>query len=322
MKALFRKFLLGDAAIKEYATVGIDGSIREKVYLRCGEDEPLDISLSHWVLCLDPLVFGVWLEKDQYNPDGKQYPLDGKASCSMYFRDEPLRPGGELDRGALASLQLDPVDKIGEEKGSLFLFRLSAAKIRHISFFKTRLIYSKFYKKPGLTFFKLKTFVAAYSYPRRVRIISFREEGYFNIFPMDLLGDIPQAGRFVFGLRHTNTALARIIAAKKIVVSEAPFAQKDTIYKLGSHHSASPPSIGELPFGVIPSSQFGFWVPEWVESYKEIKILRTIDLGSHMLMWGEPVGETRIRPDTPHLYHIHFLLYLQQKAKGFSYPLV
>ena len=70
------------------------------------------------------------------------------------------------------------------------------------------------------------------------------------------------------------------------------------------------------------SSLFGFWIPDFVESYKEIRIIRTIDLGSHMLMWGEPLGETRIKPDTPHLYHIHYLLYLHQKAKGFSYPLV
>ena len=139
---------------------------------------------------------------------------------------------------------------------------------------------------------------------------------------MDLLGELPQAGRYVLGLRHTNTTLARIIGAKKVLVSEFPYACKEAIYRLGSHHSANPPSIGELPFGVIESRVFGFWAPEWVESYQEIRILKTINLGSHMLIWGEPMAETRIRPDTPHLYHIHYLLFLQQRARGFSYPLV
>jgi hypothetical protein len=315
MKELYRKIIFGDADIKEYSTITIDGGIREKVYLQWGDPAPpVDISLDHWLLCLDPVVFGVWLDKARQIPDQA-------ALCMMYFRDEACPPGADPANDCLAALQLDLVDRIEEAGGSLFLFRLTTSRIHHISAIRTRLIYSKYYKKPGLTFSKLRSFVAAYSYPRRVRLISFREEGYYNIFPMDLLGDIAQAGRYVFGLRHTNTALARIIGAKKIVVSELPFECKDTIYRLGSHHSSSPPPIEELPFAVSPSHLFGFWIPDFVESYKEIKILRTINLGSHMLMWGEPVGETRIKPDTPHLYHIHYLLYLHQKARGFSYPL-
>jgi hypothetical protein len=315
MKEFFRKILFGDAAIREYATISIDGEIREKVYARSADGETLDISRCHYVLCLDPIVFGIWLDKGQKA-------IGENEKCSIYFRDGICRSGDDPGRGALAVLRLSLVNKIEEEGGSLFLLRLDAVRIHHISFLRTRLVFSKYYKKPGLSFFKLKSFVAAYSYPRRVRVVSFREDGYFNIFPMDLLGDIPQAGRYALGLRHTNTTLARIIGAKKVVVSEFPFARKDTIYRLGSHHSASPPSIGELPFGVIESQELGFWVPEWVESYKEIRILKTINLGSHMLIWGEPVSESRIRPETPHLYHIHYLLFLQQKARGFSYPLV
>lgn len=315
MKELYRKVIFGDAGIREYSTIRIDDEIRERVYLQWGDSEPpVDVSPDHWVLCLEPVVFGVWLDKARQAPDKT-------ARCMMYFRDEACHPGKDPGKGCLAALQLDLVDKIDEQGGCLFLFRLNACRIHHISFIRTRLIYSKYYKKPGLTFSKLKSFVAAYSYPRRVRIISFRDEGYYNIFPMDLLGDIPQAGRYVFGLRHTNTALARIIEAKKIVVSELPFECKETIYRLGSHHSSSPPPTNELPFAVSPSHLFGFWIPDFAESYKEIKILRTINLGSHMLMWGEPLGATRIKPDTPHLYHIHYLLYLHQKARGFSYPL-
>ncbi len=316
MKELYRKIIFGDADIREYSTIRIDGEIRERVYLQCGDQAPpIDISRDHWLLCLDPVVFGVWLDKERQAPDQA-------ARCMMYFRDEPCHPGADPGKHSLAALQLDLVDKIEEEGGRLFLFRLNTCRIHHLNFIRTRLIYSKYYKKPGLTFSKLRSLVAAYSYPRRVRLISFREEGYYNIFPMDLLGDIPQAGRYVFGLRHTNTALARIIEAKKIVVSELPYECKETIYGLGSHHSSSPPPIGDLAFGVFPSQLFGFWIPDFVEGYKEIKILRTMNLGSHMLMWGVPVGETRIKPDTPHLYHIHYLLYLHQKARGFSYPLV
>jgi hypothetical protein len=318
MKEILRKIIFGNTVIREYSTVTMTEGIQEKAWLQDDAGEwTLDISQRHFLLCLDPIVFGVWLGKDRQTPA-----LESKKGYRLYFRDTAFTPGRDIGKGALAVIRLDLYDKIEEEGGALFLFRLKAVKIAHVNFLKARLIYSKYYKKPGLTFGRVKEFAAAYSYPRRVRIISFKEEGYYNIFPMDLLGDIPEAGRCVFGLRHTNRTLSRIVETKKIVMSEVPAGVKDTIYRLGSHHGSAPPPPDQLPFGVIPSDRFGFWVPDWAESYKEIRILRTIDLGSHLLLWGEPVAESILRPATPRLYHIHFLLYLHQLKKGTAYPLV
>jgi hypothetical protein len=315
MKRLFAKIVFGESVIREYSTVRIGETIREKVYLRSSTDGPvLDVSCNHWVLCLDPLVFGIWINQIVENA------FDERASYQMFFRDTLCPPDDDPGKGALATVQLIPVDKIVETGGSLFLFKLQSCTIHHISALRTRLLYWKFYRKPGLSFNKLKSFAAAYSYPRRVRIVSFRGDDYYNIFPMDLLGELPQAGRYVFGLRHTNLALARILAAGKIVVSEIPFGYKETIYKLGSHHSAQPPAIDELPFATIPSPHFAFPIPVWAENCREIRILRTINLGSHMLMWGEPIGEAIFNPVTDHLHHIHFLLYLHQRDKGIEYP--
>jgi hypothetical protein len=315
MTPLFSKIVFGESVIREYSTVRIGETIREKVYLRSSSDGPVvDVSRHHWVLCLDPLVFGVWIDQILENA------FDERAFYQMFFRDTICAPGDDPGKGALASVQLIPVDKIVETGGSLFLFRLQSCAVHHISALRTRLLYWKYYRKPGLSFAKLKSFAAAYSYPRRVRIVSFRGDDYYNIFPMDLLGECPQAGRYVFGLRHTNLALARILAAGKIVVSEIPFGYKETIYKLGSHHSAQPPAIGDLPFATVPSPQFAFPIPVWAENCREIRILRTINLGSHMLMWGEPIGEAILNPVTDHLHHIHFLLYLHQRDKGIEYP--
>jgi hypothetical protein len=315
MKGLFRKLVFGETVIREYATVKIGDKIQEQVYLQGADGGPvLDVSACHWIFCLDPLVFGVWMEKDAMGG------IDGSASCKLIFRNKPLRSGESPEKGALAVAQLDPVDKIEESKGCLFLLRLRSCQVHHIPSFKTRLLYSKYYKKPGLSFDKLISFATAYSYPRRVRIVSFRGEDYYNIFPMDLIGDISRAGRYAFGLRHTNLALSRIIGEKKIAVSEISFAKKEIIYQLGSHHSTNPPPIDKLPFGVVASPEFGFWIPDWADSCKEIRILRTIDLGSHMLLWGEIVGETLLKPASEHLHHIHFLLYLHQREKGVQYP--
>jgi len=75
-----------------------------------------------------------------------------------------------------------------------------------------------------------------------------------------------------------------------------------------------------LPFNTMQTEKFNFFIPEWVESYKEINVLRTINLGSHMLLWGEPVHEKVLKPASAHLFHIPFLLYLYQKRKKIEYP--
>jgi hypothetical protein len=315
MKNILRKIIFGEEIIREYITVRIEDKIRERVYLQNeAGNHTQDVSENHWVLCLEPLVFGIWIGKEE------TISLVQKAGWELYFREGVTGPFNKTSK-ILAAVKLDFIDQIEEEFGTLFLFRIKTCRIFHIHFLKARLLYLKYYKKPGFSFDKLKSFAAAYSYPRKVRIISYKDENYYNIFPMDLLGDISRSGRYVFGLRHTNHALSRIMEAKKIVVSEISYEQKNIIYQLGSHHSTKPPPAEQLPFAVMPSKNFRFWIPEWAESCKEIRVIKTINLGSHMLMWGEPIAEYPIKPPAPHLHHIHFLLYMQQKTTGFCYPL-
>lgn len=316
MKGLFKKILFGNIDIKEYSTVTIAGGINEKVFLVTGK-LTIDISKIHWVLCLEPIVFGVWLTKDEHT-----IVINEKTGSGMYFSDSPRDDFKIAKRNAVAIVTLDYFDKIEEADGTLYLLTLRECKIYHVNFLKTVVLFYKYYKKPKLSFEKYKSLIAAYSYPRRVRIISFKQGDYFNIFPMDLLGAIPQSDKYVFGLRHTNVALAKIIESKKIVVSEVPYIYKDTIYELGKHHSGSPPKADSLPFKIQQTENFGFPIPEWADSYKEIQILKTKILGSHMLLWGEIVNEKTLRQSSGNLYHIHFLLYYHQKIKRSYYPLV
>jgi hypothetical protein len=316
MKSLFRKILLGDTEITEYSTVTIEGKVKETVFLETGKST-IDVSKIHWLLCLEPIVFGVWLNKDSH-----KILFDGKTRCSMYFSGSSVNDFKTAKRHAVAIITLDYFDKIEETDGTLYLLKLAGCKIHHVNAVKTAVLFFRYYKKPKFTFEKYKSLIAAYSYPRRVRIISFKQDDYFNIFPMDLLGEIPQSNKYAFGLRHTNVTLAKIIETKKIVVSEVPYIYKETIYGLGKHHGGSPPSRDSLPFGTQQTENFEFPVPEWIDSYKEIKILKTKNLGSHMLLWGEIINEKILRQSPGNLYHIHFLLHYHQKLKRLDYPLV
>jgi hypothetical protein len=306
MKSLIRKWLMGDTVFSEYSKITAPDDLQQKVWLRVNGDIK-EVSANHWLLCIEPIIFGVWLEKDVTHND-----------YEIYFGGVVNKDKSKIDQPE-AVLIMDLLDHVEESNGTLLILRLRKSQIYHIGFIKRYLLFLRYYKKGGLTFSRFKSFVSAYSYPRRIRIVSFRQNNYYNIFPMDLLGDISQYKRYVFGLRHTNVALPKIIESGKLVVAEVPYIYKDVIYQLGKHHSGSPPSVDSLPFKTIPSKNFAFPIPDWVESYKEISILKTINMGSHMLLWGELIDETQLTKPLEHLFLIHFLHYLHQKNKGLPY---
>jgi len=311
MKKLIRKILLGNIEITEYSTITIRGEIPEAAYLKAAS-KIINVSQNHWVFCLDPVTFGIWIEN---NDEAKAIRTSNDLQLFFYTSNSKKK-------FLSATATLKYFNKIEDEKGTLFLLRLVSSKLYHAGPIRMSILFNRYYKKPELTFEYYKSLVTAYSYPRRVRIISFKEENYFNIFPMDLLGELSDCNKYIFGLRHTNTTLAKIIQTGKVVVSEISSEHKKIIYQLGKHHSSSPPSLSLLPFKTIPTKQFDFPIPEWTERYKEIRIIKTINLGSHMLMWGEVVHEEILKPSSPHLYHIHFLQYFFQHAKGFVHELV
>src|SRR5882762_2308917 len=90
MKKLIRKLFFGDAVIREYSPVAIGGEISERVYLEM-PGRILDVSQDHWLLSLEPVVLGVWIEKKE-----DILALDTLPPCTLYFND---RGTEEADRG-------------------------------------------------------------------------------------------------------------------------------------------------------------------------------------------------------------------------------
>jgi len=309
MHRKIRTLLFGDEHIREYSTISTNTMQYEKVEIRF-DKIIIDVTQQHYLLCLEPLVFGVWLEKG--------VTINTHDKIELLFTDK-------ISGKYIARLSLAYVDSITNDYGALFLLKAEKSKTYHLNFFATYLLYFKFYKKPQLSFQQVKGFAAAYSHPRKVSIISFKQGDYYNIFPMDLLGDITTSdltNYYAFGLRHTNNALPKIIETGRVVVSEVSFKQKNQIYALGSNHQKLPPAVDLLPFEVIQSKNFGFYVPEWADSYKEVRITSTINLGSHMLLWGQVENKQVLNASAGNLFHIHYLLYLYYKQKGYTYSLV
>ena len=303
MRKLLKNILYRGINITEYTSITLNKNISEKVFFEIAGSR-IDVSVDHWALSLQPVVFGIWISKDLSD-------LSQDRNGKLLFE--------EKNGKKLAEVRISIVDRINEKNGCLFLARVEECKLFHVTPLESYLLYKVYYRKPGYSFYKFKTFVAAFSYPRKVRLVSFKNESYYNIFPMDFVGKIGQSNYYVFGLRHTNQALPEIIKEKKIVVSEVPLTYKKYIYQLGSHHSSQPPPLEQLPFKTIKSKNFGFPIPEDAECYNEINLTRNINLGSHMLLWGESTDEEIIGTGQGNLYHIHFLLDLFLERNGLSY---
>ena len=62
MKKLIRKMLMGDSSFTEYARVTMPDENAEKIYLDTGSTI-IEVSTTHFLLCIEPIIFGIWLEK-------------------------------------------------------------------------------------------------------------------------------------------------------------------------------------------------------------------------------------------------------------------
>src|SRR5436309_11309375 len=104
MKNIFKKILFGNIAITEYSTITIKGDIKEQVYLRT-EKNIINVSRNQWVLCLEPIVFGVWIAKDK-----KVTIPDEETEFKIYFKD-----ASDRDSTRVAILAVDLLDTIEEK---------------------------------------------------------------------------------------------------------------------------------------------------------------------------------------------------------------
>jgi hypothetical protein len=177
-------------------------------------------------------------------------------------------------------------------------------------------LFAYFLRSKANTYYSRKVISAMYSYPRSIIIVSYRDDNYCNIFPMDIHGYIEEEDMYILGLRTTNVTLDKILTAKKVVVCDTNDVDINTVYDLGKHSSKSPTAPDHLPFKTTESELFKFPVPEFVGSYKEIEIITNKKMGYHMLMVGKVLNKKQIKDNPSSLYHIGFLEFQKGNYKS------
>ncbi|HTE00445.1 MAG TPA: hypothetical protein VK668_14225 [Mucilaginibacter sp.] len=291
MSLPIKRFFFKDDKIRTFHITRLtEEQIEEKVFLQ-KDKHRIDINKSHGMICLDPFCMAVWLPAEQANL------LDPQVVKIQFTRGSKLN----------ASIRLSLIEKIGTEHGVLLLYKIEKVKNHQLSPLHRLVLFGYLLRSKKNTYHHRKVISALYSYPRSIIIVSYKDADYYNIFPMDIHAYIREEGLYILGLRTTNVTLNKILEAGKVVVCDTDSVDIKTVYDLGKHSSASPTPMSELPFGTTDSELFGFPVPDFVGSYKEIEIIQHKKMGYHMLMVGKVVNTKVIRPDSASLYHVSFL---------------
>lgn len=272
--------------------------IEEKVYLKNGAYQA-DISATNSMICLDPFCMACWLP-------AAQAALTSNQEAKIQFVK-----GYTLN----ASIDVSLIEKISTPQGVLFLYRVENAGNYQLSALHRLVLFAYFLRSKANTYRSRKVISAFYSYPRKIIIVSYKDDGYTNIFPMDIQGYIKEEGMYILGLRTTNVTLDKILAAKKVVVCDTNEVDIETVYALGKHSSKSPTATAALPFTTTDSELFKFPVPDFVGSYKEIEIISHKKMGYHMLMIGKVLNDKQVKSAPTSLYHIGFLEFQNSNYK-------
>ncbi|MEP6673926.1 MAG: hypothetical protein ABJA78_02180 [Ferruginibacter sp.] len=298
----FKKIIYKDLGIKAFIVTRLhQHEIIETVFLRSGEVE-IDITRRHSMICLDPFCVAIWLTPEQLTAIN--------ADRVMIF----FKNGKKINAG----ISLNIIESISVGSSVLLLYKAVHANNYQLNAFYRFLTLSFFLKNKTSTYQQRKFIAALYSYPRKVIAVSYKEPGYCNIFPMDIQGYIAESGFYILGLRTSNIVLDKILATKKLVVSDTDQADVSTIYSLGKHLSVSPPAIETLPFTTSNSELHGFPVPGFAASYKELEIIESRKLGYHMLLVAKVINAKELRKDPSSIYHAHIFQFVKSGYKNIT----
>jgi len=293
LNSRIKRIFFKDAPLKTFYISRLKASdIKENVVL-VSNKTTIDVSSTHGMICLDPFCVAVWLSNNQIQT------IDSKK-LTLVLKTGPVTN---------ATITGNLIEGVSTVNGQLLLYKIANVKNRHFTILHRFALFAYLLKSKTNTYYSRKVISALYSYPRNVIIVSYQDADYCNIFPMDIHCFLEKESLYILGLRTTNVALDKILGSKKVVVCDSNAVDTETVYQLGKHPSKSPTALADMPFEVKPSQVFGFPVPDFTGSYKEIEIIYNRKMGYHMLMLGKVVNHVNLKPDPSSLYHIGFLQY-------------
>ncbi len=324
MKQVLKRLIFGTRQISQWRAVGIEGPPRLfRIWLEDGASST-DVTDTSSVAALRPVTLAVRAREH--------------VSRSVLEKGRlvlRIRPAAGEARGVGGGLETSTADaekdaaradwvgeiglrflrEVGTDVASLSLFTVAGHHNRSLPSvdylrFRLRQRWDIFRDKTPYNFRMIPSELFAlyvfYYVPRPVYFVSVAFEGATNIFPMDLVG--PMGGDlFLLALRSTSPAIRLMKGSKRLALTAVPFEEKDIAYKLGTHHKKVTIDWDALPFRAISSPVFGLQVPASALGVREVEVVATDDVATHVLFVTRIVREEAWRPGRQ-LFHIPGIL--------------
>jgi hypothetical protein len=117
-----------------------------------------------------------------------------------------------------------------------------------------------------------------YIKPRPAFLLSLKDGDDFDIFPVDLNGNIFN-DYYMQSIKSTNKAVNAIKEAAAFCLSAVPFSKADVIYKLHEQRKKEKMGLKNLPFSVLESRELKIPVPDFAISVREFRVERAFENG-------------------------------------------
>jgi flavin reductase (DIM6/NTAB) family NADH-FMN oxidoreductase RutF len=287
MKETLKRLIFGPRRIAQWCAIGIEDPSRLfRLSLEDGEGLRADVTKTSSVAALRPVTFAIRAG------DGNPRPALEKSR--VVLRVHP--PTAE---DWIGEITLRFVRDVGADAARISLFTASGHRNRSLPpadyrRFRLRQRWEMFRDRTPYNFRMIPAELFAlyvfYYVPRPVHLVSVAFEGASNIFPMDLVGRMGD-DLFLLALRSTSPAIRLMTGSKRLAVTAVPFDEKDVAYRLGTHHKKETIDWEALPFQGIPSPAFGLRVPASALGVREVEVVATELVGTHVLFVTRIVRE-------------------------------
>lgn len=256
--------------------------------LRSDDGKSRDVTAAHAVASLKPLTIATGFDAGQ--------------RAVLEYRDNAT---GIL----LGVLRLVRTDSVVAEETPIAFYRIAAGKHQCLGW--PRRSWNAWLQNHAMRrsshhslmdFDAVQQLMIAYLCPRPVVLVSVAAPGHSNIFPMDLIGPLEQGGLFSLALRSTNVSVPVMRTVRQVALSGMPATMKAVVYKLAEHHRQPLQDWAALPFPVRPSQAFGIPAVAAALRVRELTIVESREIGSHVFFLCRVVSEQDLA-EGPQLHH-------------------
>jgi flavin reductase (DIM6/NTAB) family NADH-FMN oxidoreductase RutF len=282
-----RHLALGPENLPNQCIIGMEEPQSEVDVELHGLGAPRDVTQNHVPACAAPFTIGIGFDQDLTGD------LRAGKRVALHFRE---RAGARRLLGKLR-LRLALTIPVAGRTVGLFSIRNTSNYCLPRMRLWARYAYWAYgrLKSPPDVRLKLRDVHAMpvlFSCPRPVVLVSVADGKTGNIFPMNLMGSLGD-NHFGLALNSTRPASALVQRLARLALSSLPVEQASLVRSLGANHKKESIRLDEIPFSVAPSPTFGLPVPTFALRVRELEVITTRNMGSHMLFIARVVHDER-----------------------------